>query len=189
MVQQTTAFSTPEGYVEHAPVSWWWVPAGLVAGGVCGVLARGWMRYISDDPEFSWTGTLFIVVVFALAGATFALVDVLRRRRARSWRMLLAAPALLVFVSPGMIMLPPVLLGGFALSGRGPGWLRALVGALATAFALGCTFAVEPRGVGSAGLGAMPGFLLLCAALAAGWSLVMRRRPGTSDRTDLACGS
>ena len=189
MVQQTTAFSASEGYVERVPVSWWWVAFGLLAGTVCGVLARLWMRFISDDPEFSWEGTLLIVIAFALAGTSLALVDVLRRRGARAWRVLLAAPALLMFASPGMIMLPTALIGGFALSGRGPRWLRVAAGVLATAAALAFTSAVEPEHPGAARVGAMPGFLLLCAALAAGWSLVMRRRPATSERRHLTARS
>ena len=139
-----------------------------------GVAARAWMRYISTDPEFSWTGTLSIVGLAAAAGTFLALVDVLRRRRARAWRVLLSLPALAIFASPGMLMLPPALLGGFALAGRGPRWLRLVVAALAVAAVLGPALALD---VEESGLAALPAYLLLCAGLAAGWSLVMRRRP------------
>jgi len=42
--------------------------AGLTGGLAWGVLARLWMRFISTDPEFTWSGTLFIVIGFGIAG-------------------------------------------------------------------------------------------------------------------------
>ncbi|GAA4349317.1 hypothetical protein GCM10023145_10760 [Angustibacter luteus] len=146
----------------------------MVLGAGWGVAARVWMRYISTEPEFSWTGTLLIVGVAGLAGTSLAVVDVLRRRSARIWRVLLALPALLMFASPGMLMLPPALLGGFALGRRGPRWLRLVVGAVAAVAALWPAIALDLQ---DDGLAALPGYLLLCAGLAAGWSLVVRPRP------------
>ena len=32
------------------------------------MIARIWMRFISTDPEFTWSGTLFIVIGFGIAG-------------------------------------------------------------------------------------------------------------------------
>ena len=174
MVQQSAVRPAAEGAVRRPGRSLWWeVPAGLVVGAGWGLLARGWMRYISDEPEFSWAGTLFIVGAFALAGTFLALVDVLRRRRARAWRVLLSLPALLLFASPGMLMLAPTLLGGFALCGRGPRWLRVVVGSSRSGGAGAGARAGPPVRRGRA----VPGYLLLCAGLAAGWSLVMRPRP------------
>jgi hypothetical protein len=42
--------------------------AGTLAGLVWGIDARLWMRFISTDPEFTWSGTLFIVIGFGIAG-------------------------------------------------------------------------------------------------------------------------
>ena len=33
-----------------------------------GICARVWMRFIATDPEFTWAGTLFIVIGFGIAG-------------------------------------------------------------------------------------------------------------------------
>jgi hypothetical protein len=38
----------------------------FLTGLVLGVIARFWMRWISTDPEFSLSGTIFIVGAFAL---------------------------------------------------------------------------------------------------------------------------
>ena len=42
--------------------------AGLALGAGWGVLARVWLRMISTNPEFSWSGTLLIIGFSALAG-------------------------------------------------------------------------------------------------------------------------
>ena len=50
-------------------VSWPVVLVGGLAGGLAwGVFARVWMRFISTDPQFTWNGTLFIVIGFGVAG-------------------------------------------------------------------------------------------------------------------------
>lgn len=53
---------------------------GLVGGLAWGAFARVWMRFISTDPEFSWSGTLFIVVGFGIAGLAQAGAYLARRR-------------------------------------------------------------------------------------------------------------
>ena len=55
----------------------------LFGGLVLGVLARAWMQFISEDPEFTWNGTRFIVSGFAVFGLTQSLVAVARGRVAR----------------------------------------------------------------------------------------------------------
>ena len=39
--------------------------AGATISALWGVVARTWMRFITADPEFSWSGTLTIVGVVA----------------------------------------------------------------------------------------------------------------------------
>jgi len=41
--------------------------AGPIAGLAVVVVARAWMRWITVDPEFSWSGTIGIVVVFVVS--------------------------------------------------------------------------------------------------------------------------
>jgi hypothetical protein len=57
--------------------------AGLFGGLTLGILARAWMRLISDDPQFTWNGTIFIVGGFTVFGFTQSVVAVGRRRPRR----------------------------------------------------------------------------------------------------------
>lgn len=57
--------------------------AGLVGGFALGCVARGFMRLLAEDPEFTWSGTLFIVGAFAVFGAVQAIVAVVRRASSR----------------------------------------------------------------------------------------------------------
>lgn len=93
--------------------------AGLAGGALLGVAARAWMRLISDDPEFTWSGTLFIVIGFTVFGLTQAIVAVVRRRATRRWpvkmaRTIGAIGMLPLFVAAGAIMFPTVVGAGLA---------------------------------------------------------------------------
>lgn len=70
-----------------------------------GVDARLWMRFISTNPEFSWGGTLFIVIGFGIAGLAQAGAYLGRRAG-------LTRPVLTVLRVVGVIGLLP--LGGAA---------------------------------------------------------------------------
>ncbi len=103
---------------------WWTVPLGfalgLLLGAVVGALARLWMRLIAEDPEFSWAGTLAIVIAFAVFGGGQALSWTARRsgfRRPGSTaaRIGAAVLSLLIFGGAGSIMLPTVLAGALAV--------------------------------------------------------------------------
>ncbi len=161
---------------------WRLVAYGLLGGVAWGVAARGWMRYISDNPEFSWSGTLLILGWAALAGTAFAGVELLRRRGARLWRLLVAVPALGMFASPGVLMAPTAVMWGLAVTGRGGRWVRlpaallGLVPPVAMVAAEGGPSAFPHSPVLS-----LAGYLLLCGGLALGWSTVWRRRvPGVA---------
>lgn len=106
------------------------VVACAVAGAALGTVARWWMRLLADDPEFSWSGTIAIVVVFAVAGAGHAVAALARRAR-RRWatpgRVVGAVLALGLFGAAGAVMLPTVAGGSLALWRRDwPRWARAL---------------------------------------------------------------
>ena len=92
---------------------------GLFGGCLLGIAARAWMRLISEDPEFSWNGTLFIVGGFTIFGLTQSIVEVARRRARRRWtltivRVLGTVGMLPLFIGAGAIMLPTVVGGGLA---------------------------------------------------------------------------
>ncbi len=93
---------------------------GALAGAALGALARCWMRFIASEPEFTWAGTIAVVVVFAAFGLGQAISWTARHR---SWRRpgVTAARvvggilALAIFGGAGSIMLPTVLFGALAM--------------------------------------------------------------------------
>jgi hypothetical protein len=102
---------------------------GVLAGALAGVAARAWMRLISTDPEFTWAGTLSIVAVFTITGATQGLALAVRRR---GWRPAAQAPfrvlavlgMLLLAAGPGSLLLPALVAGSLAMARTD--WPRAI---------------------------------------------------------------
>lgn len=100
---------------------------GIVSGFALGVVARAWMRLIADDPDFTWSGTLFIVFGFTIFGFAQSIVAVARRHARRRWALTLVRTIgtvgmLPLFVGAGAVMLPTVLGGGLSLARDG--WSR-----------------------------------------------------------------
>jgi hypothetical protein len=156
--------------------TWRIIAGGAVLGLAWGILARIWMRLIATVPEFTWSGTLFILGLATLTGTSLATVEALRRRGMGWWRHLLAVPALMLFAGQGALMAPTALLGGLALSGRGPRWARFTLAALSLApIAL---IATSDMDLGYSGVIAIVGLTLLSLTLAAGWSAAFRAKPG-----------
>ena len=96
---------------------------GLLLGLGLGAVARGFMALLTEDPQFSWEGTGFILGLFGLAGLALGAVWDLRLRRRSRWWKVLALPAALLFFGPGSLMLPGVL--GLALVASPRRWVRA----------------------------------------------------------------
>lgn len=92
---------------------------GAVTGAGWGLLARIWMRLISSDPEFSWTGTLAIIGLAALLGCGVGMVAASRRAGRSLWWTLTVIPGLALFLSPGMLLAPCFLIGALAYARRG----------------------------------------------------------------------
>ena len=143
---------------------------GLTAGFGLGVVARAWMRLISEDPEFTWAGTLFIVVGFTICGFVQSIVAVARRRLTQRWKLtivrIIGAVAMLpLFVAAGALMFPTVLGCGLALT-RG-GWRRITRSLWLVVAAFPVVF-VSSQLVGSFGwsLHALAGFVSMIAVYA-----------------------
>ncbi len=91
---------------------------GAGAGLLWGVAVRAWMRLIAEDPEFTVSGTVFIVGAATIAGLGMAIAASARRNR---WRFGKAASVLGgILVVPlgtgaGSILLASVVVGGVAL--------------------------------------------------------------------------
>ena len=151
---------------------------GLGAGLLWGVAARAWMRTVSENPEFSWAGTLFVLAATSVAGTALALLEALRRGGTGAVRFTLVIPALLMFAGAGMVMLPGALLLGFALSARGPRWLSvvaAWAAQVSTVVILYDQFAPLTPYPAYVQVG---GYLVLVLALGAAWrsAFLPRRR-------------
>ena len=110
---------------------------GLVGGLAWGMIARLWMRFISTNPEFTWSGTLFIVIGFGIAGLAQSGAYLGRRanlaRPAMTALRVVAVIALLPLgVAAGASMFPTIILATLALTHHAwPRWLRGIVAAVA----------------------------------------------------------
>ncbi len=93
---------------------------GGVVGMAYGIALRSWMRFVSDDPEFSWTGTIFIIGAFTVTSALAGLVVGGRRRGWKALLLVTRVVAIVVslscFLGAGLLMLPTVVLGALAVS-------------------------------------------------------------------------
>ena len=100
----------------------------MMLGFSWGVVIRLWMRYISTDPEFSWSGTGYIVGAATVVGTLLG-VAVYRRSLAKgNWWRLNGLAVLALGVAAGGVMIPTVLVGGLAIGRRRwPIWLRAFL--------------------------------------------------------------
>ncbi len=99
---------------------WKIILAAVFGGLVLGIIARLWMRWISTDPEFSWGGTLGIIIAFTMFTTTQATIYVLRRRiktrRLTSVvRSVGAFFTLPLFTAAGAVMFPTVILASIAV--------------------------------------------------------------------------
>ena len=140
---------------------------GLFGGPALGAIARAWMRLIAEDPDFTWSGTIFIVLAFTIFGITQAVAAVTRRRARRRWTLTIARVLggigfLPLFVGAGAIMMPTVVGGGLAFNRTE--WRRA-VRALCILAAAGPVVLVASQLVGSFGwsLRALAGFVVMLA--------------------------
>ena len=117
---------------------WWLLAVGPAAGGTLGVVARVWMRLITEDPEFTWNGTVFIVIAFALTGFGCSVAWAVRtagwRRRGTAARIVGAVLTLPLFVGAGVLMMPTVVGGSLARwRADWPRWARGVAAVVAAA--------------------------------------------------------
>lgn len=151
--------------------------AGLLAGAAVGVLARTWMRLITtDEPEFSVSGTLFIIGAFTVMGGVAGGVAGARLRGWRGHAMTALRATGLVAVLPlatgaGIVLAPTLLFGALAV-GRTtwPAALRTMLAALAAVPVLAVHGQALRDGLGA---GRALGALLLCLLIYGGLVLAL----------------
>lgn len=95
---------------------------GVLLGALTGAVARGFMALLTADPEFTWEGTLGILSLFTLAGVALSVAYDLKSRHCSRWWKLLALPAVLVFLGPGLLLVPAVV--GIVLLLARTRWIR-----------------------------------------------------------------
>jgi hypothetical protein len=91
------------------------IVVGALGGMTWGAVLRGWMRFISTHPEFSWSGTLFIVGASTLVGLVLGIAWWRWRAGGRGWWRLWGLATLPVFAGAGVVMLPSVLVGAVGI--------------------------------------------------------------------------
>ncbi len=93
---------------------------GFFVGVTVGVVARAWMRWISTEPEFSWSGSIFIVLAFTIFFTVQSIVTVFRRRvRSRLSTTLVRICGVIfslqLFFAAGAVMFPTVVIASIVL--------------------------------------------------------------------------
>lgn len=98
--------------------------SGALGGLLWGVLMRLWMRFVSTDPEFTWSGTGFILGAALIAGLGLGSAYALSRKTRAGWWRLFGLSVILLGGGAGIIMIPGVILGGLAFARRN--WPKAV---------------------------------------------------------------
>jgi hypothetical protein len=162
---------------------------GALAGAAWGVLARIWMRLISGNPEFSWTGTLLIIGFAALLGGGVGVAAGARLAGRSRWWTLAVVPGLVLFLSPGMVLAPSFLVGSLAYAQRGRilrsvGW--AVIALSIVGNALLAVLVPEPGAETTPGLVVtfVLGFSILAITLAWAGSHIWRPRHRSAPAKD-----
>ena len=140
---------------------------GFAAGVVWGAVARVFMRMLSTSPEFSWSGTLFILGVGAVAGTCVGLVHAARVGGRSRWWRIAGLPALLLFAGPGMVLLPASV--GMAAVLRGGPVARTLGAVLVAGSPLVVVLSDESLGVTTTQVFGLT--LMVLSAAPLGWGI------------------
>ena len=97
------------------------VPSFAGGGVVWGIAARSWMRLLSTDPEFSWSGTMVIVMIATSVWTGGGIVAASRRRSDRfrvAGRVGGSVLCLVLGLGQGALLLPTALFGGLSFARR-----------------------------------------------------------------------
>jgi hypothetical protein len=95
---------------------------GMLLGFAWGISARLWMRFIATDPQFTWNGTAYIVLVPTVIGLMMGVALATHRR----WAKIVGGIAVIPLgMGAGTLMLPTIIFGALSF-GRRFGFLGAL---------------------------------------------------------------
>ncbi len=167
---------------------------GLITGLGLGVAARGFMRLLTVDPEFTWSGTILIVGLFVVFGTVQGVVAAITGRTTRTWITVPARLAgglsyLMLGGGAGTLMMPFLWFGALAL------WrttwhhlVRTTLAALAAANMIGVVGLTlsEDELEGLREPGVIAGFALFAATYAAAlWTAGPTLRPPSPETSDM----
>jgi hypothetical protein len=159
------------------------IVTGMALGLVWGVVARVFMRLLTTNPSFSWSGTLFILGLAAVAGACLGLVHAARVAERSRWWRLAALPALALFAGPGILLVPAAV--GMAMVLRGGQVVRVVGAVVVTGSPLIAVMSEETSGATPTQLVGIALMVLSAAPLGWGITEVVRRwrprRPVTTQ--------
>lgn len=131
------------------------VVTGVALGLVWGIVARLWMRFVTDEPMFTTTGTFYLLGGAALIGGCAGRVFDVRRRASelgpralRAARVMAVACFVVMARPPGPLTVLTALFAALALSSGRATWARALFGVLAVV-GLGLVVPEMPQGFGA----------------------------------------
>lgn len=130
MTPAHTGIDRPES--NRAPAAARYMAVGAGVGLVWGVAMRFWMRFITTAPEFTWSGTLFIVLGSAGVGALLGFARHRQRVGGMGWWRL-SLLSLLLLGAAGVVMWPTVIVGGIAIGRVRHRWWRTSLLVLAVA--------------------------------------------------------
>lgn len=123
--------------------------AGAVLGLTWGVVMRVWMRFIATNPEFTWSGTGFILGATTLAGTLMGVAWWRSQVSRRNWWRFTAFGLLPLGMAAGGVMLPSAILAGLAIGRRTWNrWIRSALLVAAVAFQV-IFFVGQTEGLGA----------------------------------------
>ncbi len=108
MILGTVARRAVEDVLRRHPIA-----GGAAIGLMWGAAMRVWMRFISPHPEFTWSGTLFILAGSVIVGTLLGLAHWRRSVGGAGWWRL-SALSLMLLGAGGAVMWPSVILGAVA---------------------------------------------------------------------------
>lgn len=106
---------------------------GAAIGLAWGIVARVWMRLISTEPEFTWTGTLLIIGFATWLAMAISVVYHSRKAGRSRWVALLIVPGLGLFLAQGSTLFPAFAIGSALWNRVEPKTVRLLIAGLGLA--------------------------------------------------------
>ena len=159
---------------------------GLVTGLTWGVVMRLWMRFVSTDPQFTWSGTGFILGASTLVGLALGIGWVRRQAGGAGWWRAWGTTIVTLGGGAGAVMIPSVVLGAMAF-GRTTWrpWIRVAFASVAVTIQVWIFVSADQGIAASRIVPAMIWYAAMISLEAFALSLVFRPSLDYSEQHDL----